>query len=213
MSASANSGTEGLPEHSKDRESWDELGNPEQQDTLVAAMQERSPGGNGDADILDWDDYDEPTKSETMAAIEQSLEDTWTVNAFEGVEDKRTIPVEVHELTGDQQEAIEENAELIYRVSQASEAGDVEDADDLREELGDEAEELFDDLDDVETWLMEFLGDICEEPTLSADWWRDASNYPAGLHSEVFSEIFVRHQERQEAAQSFREERLGGRSR
>ena len=213
MSASANSPTEGLPEHSQDRESWDELGNPEQQDTLVGAMQERALDGSDDADVPDWGDYDEPTKSETMAAIEQSLDDTWTVEAFEAIEDKRTIPVEVHELTGAQEEAVEENAELIYRVSQLGESEDVEDADDLRAELGDEADDLFDDLEDVEEWLFGFLGDICEDPTLTADWWRDASNYPAGLHGEVFSEIIVRRQERQPAAQSFREERLGGRSR
>ncbi|WP_435075956.1 hypothetical protein [Halococcus sp. AFM35] len=213
MSASANSGSEGLPEHSQDRESWDELGNPEQQDTLVEAMQERALDGSGDADVPDWDDYDEPTKSETLAAIEQSLEDTWTVEAFEGVENKRTIPVEVYELTGDQEEEMNEKAEVISRVSQLSESDDIDDVDDLREEMGEDADELFESLEDAETWLFEFLGEISEDPTLSADWWRDTSNYPAGLHSEVFSEIFVRHQEQQQAAQSFREKRLGGRSR
>lgn len=209
MSASADSGG-GLPEHSEDREAWDELGNPEQQDELVGAMQDRPMDGGDESDVRDWDDYDEPTKSDTMAAIEQALEDTWTIEAFEAIEDKRTIPVEVYELTGDQKEAIEEHAEVIHRVSQAGEAEDVEDAADLREELGDDADDLFDDLEDVEDWLFAFLGDVTEDPTLDAEWWRDGDNYPAELHSEVFSEIFVRHQERQQAAQSFREKRLGG---
>ena len=206
MSVSAEDG--GLPGHSTSQEQWERLGNTEQRAALVGAMQERSL--SDDQDTRDWDDYDEPTKSRTLAAIEQSLEDTRTIHAFEGIDGKRTIPVEVYELTGDQEAAIEEHAEVIYRVSQAGEADDVANAEDLREELGEDADDLFDSLEEVEDWLFEFLGEVTEDPTLDSDWWRDPGNYPAGLHSEVFSEIFVRRQERQQASQSFREERLGG---
>ncbi|EMA42657.1 hypothetical protein [Halococcus saccharolyticus] len=200
-------------ETSKDREAWDELGNPEQQDTLVDAMQEKSLDGSEDDDVRNWDEIDDATQEDTLAAIEQSLDETWTAKAFEGLAEETTIPVEMVKLTEEQQAAVEDRITLIAQVEQAAEDVDAEDAEALKAELDDEAAELFENLDDFDAWADGFLAEITAGDALDREWWADRDNYPDGFRVEVVFATYHHYQDRTEGALSFRAERRRNRSR
>lgn len=213
MSATESTGG-GLPEHSQDRELWDELGNPKQQDELVGAMQDRSMDGSGDdLDVRNWDEIDDATQEDTLAAIEQSLEETWTAKAFEGLDAETTIPVEMVKLTEEQQAAVEDRITLIAQVEEAAEDADAEDAEALKAELDDEAAELFESLDDFDAWADRFLAEITAGDALDREWWADRNNYPDGFRVEVVFATYHHYQDRTEGALSFRAERRRNRSR
>jgi hypothetical protein len=203
MSAS----TDALPEHSQGRDEWEDLDNSEQADELVGAMQDRNVSGSGDADVDDWDEVDDDQQADTMAAIEQSLSETWTAETFADDEDTTTIPFEMFQLSEGQQEAVMDRVQLIAEVEEAGQQADAASADELREELGDDADSIFESLGEVEDWLDEFLADVTAGERFDRAWWADHDNYPAGQRMALFMEMVERYQSRLEGSQSFRGER------
>ena len=175
-------------------------------DELVGAMQDRSMDGS-DPDVENWDDVDDETAADTLAAIEQSLEETWTASAFEDDRSTTTIPVEMYQLSEGQQEAVMDRVQLIAQVEQAGQQSGAETAEELQDELGDEAAEMFDSLGEIEDWLDEFLADVSASDALDRNWWGDHDNYPGGLRMALFMIMVERYQDRLEGAQSFRGQR------
>lgn len=188
-----------------DPDAWRELSHEEQSDALAAKHAEESR--THDDGVRDWDAIDNPTQEDTLAAIQQSLDETWTAECFAFDSDSPTVPFEVLELTEAQQDTLEERAQLVAQVEEAGEKDGVETADDLKAELGDDAAELFDSLDDLDAWLNQFMEDITAGDHFTAEWWADGGDMPAGLRLELFFEVFTRYNDRMEAAQSFRQNR------
>lgn len=187
-----------------DPEAWHELSHDEQSDALAAKHEEESRVH--DDGIRDFDAIDEPTQQDTLDAIQQSLDETWTAECFAFDSDAPTVPFEVVELTEGQQDTVEERAQLIAQVEELGQQDGIETADDIKAELGDDAAELFDSLDELDDWLNQFLADITTGSKFDSVWWA-AGDYPAGLRTELLSETFMRYHERSEAAQSFRQNR------
>lgn len=181
---------------------WRNLSVDEQRAVLDEGAAERD-----ETDVRDWDAIDDATQEDTLAAIEQSMGETWVARAFADTDDT-TIPVEIYQLTESQQDAVLDNAQLFAEVEQAGAASGATTADELEAELGTDATAMFDSLDEVETWLNEFLGDVTVGEKFTAEWWR-TGDYPAGLRMALFVAMVNRYQSQLEGAQSFRPESRG----
>lgn len=187
-----------------DADDWRDLSPDEQREVLDVGWEETD---TDEAGVRDWDRIDDATQQDTLDAIQQSLDETWTAHAFEGIEDETTVPFEMRKMNDDQQSELEDRAQLLAQVDAAGEKEGVENADDLKAELGDDAAELFESLGELESWLNDFLDDATAGDRFVSEWWADGTNYPGGLRLELFFEVFARYSDRLETAQSFRTER------
>lgn len=180
-----------------DADEWQQLSANEQSEILQEGLQTEYEDEPGIGDIPRWEDTDEATQEQTLAAIEGALAETWTALCFEDY-DRQTIPFEIHELTGSQQEELMEWMQ-VFGVLQEAEAKDI---DELREEIED-TDEILDKLDRFEDWMHEYLAEITNGATFDPTWWATA-DYPSGLETELVKSVVMRYNEQFGGVESFR---------
>lgn len=198
-----------------DPEEWQSLSSDEQQRILQSGLEEHIGGPSGSMSTVEdnrsesWSETSSETKDKTLQAIEESLEDTWTGKAFEGIDTKKTIPVELSPLTDDQQEVVQNKVQLLMKVESMNvESWDIESLDDdnideVVEEHGEEAGEMLGKLNELQDWLPGFLADISAEPDFDTQWWT-GTDFPSGFKMEVFYIIVERYADEMRQIQSFR---------
>lgn len=180
-----------------DGDEWRDLSSNEQSEILQEGLQEKLGDEPGVGDIPRWEDTDDVTQEQTLAAIEGALDETWTLFLFED-EDRATVPFEMSELTEAQQDEVSEWITLFGQIEQS----DAESLDELRERL-DDADEMMNRLETFETWVNEFLAGVTTGDTFDAEWWT-AGKFPAGTRLGVFGGVVDRYKEQMTGAQSFR---------
>ncbi|MFD1515666.1 hypothetical protein [Halomarina rubra] len=150
-----------------------------------------------------WADLGDDEQAETLAAIEQASEETWMADVWQGSEDIRTIPFEIRQLSAGDLDGLDEKLDL-FRQAEAA-----EDEAELREVLGADPHETFEDLAE---WINEFLADATTGKVFDARFWRDGETVvgsktvqvPPGTDIQLLVEIWAYYSEEQERAQKFR---------
>lgn len=186
-----------------DPDEWKSLSSDEQQRILHAGLEEEF-GDQSSAlatTVDDWDEHSTTTQRDTLAAIEGSLDETWTGVAFKGVDAKQSIPVELSTLTDKQETQLREKVELLMDVEQLN----AETPEEALDEYGEDAGELFDRLDDLDEWLPVFLAGVSADPAFDEQWWTE-TDFPSGFKLEVFYIIAERYSDEMRQIQSFRAE-------
>jgi predicted Fe-S protein YdhL (DUF1289 family) len=214
MSAPADEPPE-LPEEARTGEDWQDLSREEQREILDKGHEyhnkaewERLPDGTKrrvfesieqarDASAAFGSAPDE-SLSETERAMRDALEETWTANLFEHLDDHPTVPFEMHRLPERLRDQAMEVAEVMFTADEQA-----EDVDDIEELLGDTA---FDSLAAVEDWLWQFLEYATTDSAFDYHRWESGRNLVEGTRLQLIAEVYARYQEDMEAAQSFRAE-------
>lgn len=184
-----------------DPEEWESLSHEEQSEILQEGYDkaENTNGtGGDDRDIPDWEEVDEVSQEQTLAALQGALEETWTAKVFEQDDDQRTIPFEICQMTEEQQDSVTEWMEVFAELEESG-VDSLDEIDDL-----DQAGDILDTLDEFDPWLNQFLADLSVGETFTVDWWSDGTKLPAGTKLQLFFKIFGRHQEQSKNTQSFR---------
>lgn len=180
-----------------DPEEWKSLSAEEQSEILQEGYEQTQNSGS-EGDIPNWEEVDEVSQEQTLAALQGALDETWTAKVFEGDGSKRTIPFEMNQMTEEQQDSVTEWMEVFAELEESG----VDDLDEL-EDL-DQAGEILDTLDEFDPWLDQFLADLSDGEQFTAEWWEDGSMLPAGTKLQLFFNVFGRYQEQSQNTQSFR---------
>lgn len=179
-----------------DADEWQQLSADEQSEILQQGLQTELGDEPGVGEIPRWDDFDETSQEQTIAAIEGALEETWTALLFED-DSRQTIPFEVSELTEKQQDELMEWLQVFGTLEQA----DAESVEGLRDEL-DDVDEIIDQLDDFEPWVDGYLAEITTGEAFDAQWWSSGA-YPSGTRLELFTIVILRYEDQMAGAESF----------
>lgn len=179
-----------------DSDEWQQLSNDEQRDILQQGFEEELGREPGVGEIPRWEDTDEVTQEQTLAAIEGALDETWTALLFDD-EPRKTVPFEVRELSEADQDELLEWMQVFGQLEQA-EADSVEE---LRDEI-DDADELMGRLDQFESWMTGFLAEITTGEAFDSDWWA-AADFPGGTRIALFEAVVERYEGQMTGAESF----------
>lgn len=184
-----------------DMEEWQSLSNEEQSEILQEGFEKAESGGSGSSDrnIPNWEEVDEVSQEQTLAALQGALDDTWTAKVFEGDDSQKTIPFEMRQMTEEQQDSVTEWMDVFAEMKNSG----VDSLDELEDNL-DQAGELLDMLDDFDPWLNQFLADLSVGEHFTVEWWSRGKKLPAGTKLQLFYTVFERHQDQSKNTQSFR---------
>lgn len=210
----------------QDAEAWKDLSREEQSDLLDEGLQDLKGESDGDA----WRHLSDTEQAETISAIErdggrppeelsdteramqEALQETWTVEIFADLEDVPTVPFECRELDAKEQSKLMEAGQAVLQVEQS--LGDLDDVD---EDDLDDAEfggidldlEHFDSADDLNEWIPRFLASVTEDAAFDAERFRTGERMRTNTRRLLFIEIFLRYQEEVDRAIKFRTESGG----
>lgn len=179
-----------------DADEWSSLSRDEQSEILQEGLQTEHGDEPGVGAIPRWEDTDEVTQKQTLAAIEGALDETWTALLFED-EPRKTVPFEVRELSEAEQDEMMEWVQVFGRLEQAQ-ADSVEE---LRAEV-DDADEIMGRLEEFEPWMESYLAQITDGSTFDVEWWA-AADYPGGTRLALFEEVIQRYEDQMAGAESF----------
>lgn len=179
-----------------DADEWSSLSRDEQSEFLQQGLESEHGDVPGVGEIPRWEDTDEVTQKQTLAAIEGALDETWTALLFEDSA-RPTIPFEVKELSESEQDEMMEWMQVFGRLEQA----EAESVEELRAEV-DDADEIMDRLEEFEPWMGSYLAQITTGETFDAEWWA-AADYPGGTRLALFEEVIQRYEDQMAGAESF----------
>lgn len=179
-----------------DADEWQDLSSDEQSEILQQGLEDEHGDEPGVGEIPRWEDTDDVSQKQTLAAIEGALEETWTALLFED-SPRPTIPFEVRELSEAEQDEMMEWVQVFGRLQQA----EAESVEDLRDEVAD-ADEIMDRLDEFEPWMESYLAEITDGSTFDDEWWA-AADYPGGTRLALFEEVIERYEDQMAGAESF----------
>lgn len=195
------------PEVMEDPAAWQDLSREEQDDILDQGLQNlKGEAGDGEWRHLTDDEQDatidaiESSVSETEAAMQAALQETWTAHIFEDLDNVPTVPFECRELDAEEKETLFEAARLVMKVQ--DEVDSEADLETLDIDTG-----RFETLSDLDDWMADLLGSVTHDPAFDAERFRTGRGMRPNTRRLLFMEIFLRYQEEQERAIKFRTER------
>lgn len=135
--------------------------------------------------------------SETEQAMAEALQQTWTANLFEALEDHPTVPFEMRRLPESVRALATEVAEILY-------VGEGAETEEELEELV--ADSSFGSADALDEWLPEFLAFATMDESYDAERFETGRGMVEGTRKHLLLEIYLREQEDIETVAKFRAE-------
>lgn len=201
------------PQNVETAEEWKALDGDEQDAVLDEGLA-RMKGDKGSGqfrhfskgeqrDTVDSVTRGEPERkpmSETERAMAEALDDTFTAEVFQGLDDVPTVPFECRVLSGSEIDQMREALGML----EAAGAAEVETEEDV--ENLDVDGDHFDSIDELDAWLTEFLASVTTDPAFDEQRWRTGERLRAGTREQLLIEVYIHHEEENERAQKFRQQ-------